>query len=61
MVLQGGMYILALVDYYSTTFAVFILGTVEIIGLAWIYGTLIYQELNTLNFKYHVSQLFIVR
>jgi len=61
MVLQGGQYILNLVDHYGANFPVFILGTAEIVGLAWVYGTLIYKQLNTLNFKYHVSQLFIVR
>jgi len=52
---------LNLVDHYGANFPVFILGTAEIVGLAWVYGTLIYKQLNTLNFKYHVSQLFIVR
>ena len=61
MVLQGGLFLLALVDYYGANFSVFILGTVEIVGLAWIYGTLIYKQLNTLNFKYHVDQLFLLR
>jgi hypothetical protein len=60
MALQGGQYILALVDHYGATFPIFILGTVEIVGLAWIYGKLIYKHLNTLNFKYHVGQLFLL-
>jgi len=37
-VTPGGLYILALVDYYGANFSVFILGTVEIVGLAWVYG-----------------------
>jgi len=41
MVLQGGQYILALVDYYGANFTVFILGTVEIVGISWVYGRLI--------------------
>jgi len=61
MVLQGGLYILALVDYYGANFSVFILGTVEIVGLAWVYGTLIYKQLNTMNVKFHVRQLFLLR
>jgi hypothetical protein len=60
MVLQGGQYILSLVDYYGANFSVFILGTVEIVGLAWVYGRLIYKQLHTLNFKYHVNQLFLL-
>jgi len=34
----GGQYILALVDYYGANFPVFILGTFEIVGFAWVYG-----------------------
>jgi len=60
MVLQGGQYILSLVDFYGATFPVFILGTIEIVGLAWVYGRLIYKQLNTLNFKYNVRQLFLL-
>jgi solute carrier family 6 amino acid transporter-like protein 5/7/9/14 len=37
-VTPGGLFLLALVDYYGANFSVFILGTVEIVGLAWIYG-----------------------
>jgi hypothetical protein len=44
MALQGGQYILALVDHYGANFPVFMLGTVEIVGLAWIYGRLIYNS-----------------
>ena len=61
MVLQGGLFMLALVDYYGANFSVFILGTVEIIGFAWVYGTLICKQLNTINLKYHVGQLFLLR
>ena len=61
MVLQGGQYILALVDYYGANFPVFILGTVEIVGLAWVYGGLIYKQLNTLDLIYNVSHLFLLR
>jgi hypothetical protein len=61
MGLQGGQYILALVDYYGANFTVFILGTVEMVGISWVYGTLIYKKLNTLNFKYHVNELFLLR
>jgi solute carrier family 6 amino acid transporter-like protein 5/7/9/14 len=39
MVLQGGLFLLNLVDFYGATFPVFILGTFEIVGIAWIYGT----------------------
>jgi hypothetical protein len=60
VVLQGGQIILGLVDTYGATFPVFILGTFEIIGLGWIYGRSIYNQLNSLNFKYHVSQLFLL-
>jgi hypothetical protein len=59
MVLQGGMYILALVDYYGSNFSVLILATVQIIGMSWVYGTLIYKQLNTLNFNF--NQLFLLR
>ncbi|PNF16937.1 Sodium-dependent nutrient amino acid transporter 1 [Cryptotermes secundus] len=34
----GGQYILTLVDFYGVNFTVFILGTIEVIGIAWIYG-----------------------
>jgi hypothetical protein len=37
---QGGQYILTLVDFYGANFTVFILGTIEVIGIAWIYGEL---------------------
>jgi Sodium:neurotransmitter symporter family. len=40
MVLQGSQYILAIVDYYGANFSVFILGTIEVIGVTWIYGKL---------------------
>jgi hypothetical protein len=39
MVLQGGLFLLGLVDFYGVTFPVIILGTFEMIGIAWIYGT----------------------
>jgi hypothetical protein len=39
MVLQGGLFILSLVDFYGVTFPVIILGTFEIVGIAWLYGT----------------------
>jgi solute carrier family 6 amino acid transporter-like protein 5/7/9/14 len=61
MVLQGGQYILSIVDHYGANFPVFILGTIEIVGVAWVYGRLIYKQLNTMNFKYHISQLFLSR
>jgi hypothetical protein len=38
MVFQGGQYILTLVDFYGANFTVFILGTIEVVGIAWIYG-----------------------
>lgn len=41
MILQGGQYILTLVDFYGVNFTVFILGTIEVIGIAWIYGEFI--------------------
>lgn len=37
-VTPGGQYILTLVDFYGANFTVFILGTIEMIGIAWIYG-----------------------
>jgi hypothetical protein len=40
-ILQGGQYILTLVDFYGANFTVFILGTIEVIGIAWIYGEFI--------------------
>jgi hypothetical protein len=40
MILQGGQYILTLVDFYGANFTVFILGTIEVVGIAWIYGEL---------------------
>jgi hypothetical protein len=49
MVLQGGQYILTLVDFYGANFSVFILGTIEMIAVAWIYGTLIYIKLEYTN------------
>jgi hypothetical protein len=47
-------------DHYGINFPILIFGTIEIVGLAWIYGRLIYKQLNTLNFKYHVGQLFLL-
>jgi hypothetical protein len=38
MILQGGQYILTLVDFYGANFTVFILGSIEMVGIAWIYG-----------------------
>ncbi|PSN36336.1 Sodium-dependent nutrient amino acid transporter 1 [Blattella germanica] len=37
-VTPGGQYMLTLVDFYGANFTVFILGTIEMIGIAWIYG-----------------------
>lgn len=34
----GGQFILTLVDFYGANFTVFILGAIEMIGIAWIYG-----------------------
>ncbi|PSN34958.1 Sodium-dependent nutrient amino acid transporter 1 [Blattella germanica] len=34
----GGQYVLTLVDFYGANFTVFILGTIEMVGIAWIYG-----------------------
>jgi hypothetical protein len=61
MVLQGGMFLYTLVDYYGANVSVLIFAAVQMIGVAWVYGTSIYEQLNTLNFKYHVSQLFLLR
>lgn len=36
--LQGGQFILELVDYYAGSFVVFILATLEITGIFWVYG-----------------------
>lgn len=38
LIFQGGQWILGLVDNYGVTFVVFVLATVEMIGVAWIYG-----------------------
>ena len=46
MVLQGGMYILILVDHYGVIFPILVLGTFQILGWAWVYGRLIYKQLN---------------
>ncbi|XP_015590857.1 sodium-dependent nutrient amino acid transporter 1 [Cephus cinctus] len=37
-VTPGGQYILTLVDYYGTSFVVFVLAVFEITGIIWIYG-----------------------
>jgi len=47
-------------DHYGVNYTILVFGTIEIVGLAWIYGRLIYKQLNTLNFQYHVSQLFLL-
>jgi hypothetical protein len=60
MVLQGGLYIYTLVEHYGVNTPVLVLGTFQITGLAWVYGRLIYKQFNILNFKYHVSQLFLL-
>jgi len=60
MVLQGALYILTLMDHYGVNYTILVFGTIEIVGLAWIYGRLIYKQLNTLNFKYNVRQLFLL-
>ena len=61
MVLQGGLFMLYLVDFYAASYTVLLLATVQIIGFVWIYGTLICKELNTINLKYQVGQLFLLR
>jgi hypothetical protein len=33
---------LTLVDFYGANFTVFILGTIEMIGVGWIYGMFLY-------------------
>ncbi|XP_066597904.1 sodium-dependent nutrient amino acid transporter 1-like isoform X2 [Prorops nasuta] len=37
-VTPGGQYILTLVDYYGTSFVIFVLAFFEITGIVWIYG-----------------------
>lgn len=36
--LQGGQFLLTLVDYYGTSFVVFILAFFEMTALIWLYG-----------------------
>ena len=38
MQLQGGQYILNLVDYFGASFIVFVLAIAEIVAVVWIYG-----------------------
>jgi len=38
MILPGGQYILTLVNFYGADFTIFIQGSVEVVGIAWIYG-----------------------
>lgn len=35
---QGGQFILGLVDYYAGSFIVFVLATMEVSGIFWVYG-----------------------
>ncbi|XP_046404052.1 sodium-dependent nutrient amino acid transporter 1-like [Ischnura elegans] len=37
-VTQGGQFILALVDYYGASFIVYVLSTLEVIAISWVYG-----------------------
>ena len=37
-VLQGGMYMVQLLDNYAASYSVLILGFIESVTLAWIYG-----------------------
>lgn len=37
-VTPGGLYMLTLVDFYGASYSVFVLATVEVVALAWIYG-----------------------
>jgi hypothetical protein len=43
---QGGQYILTLVDFYGANFTVFILGTIEMVGIGWIYGKFLHLSNN---------------
>ncbi|XP_078034795.1 sodium-dependent nutrient amino acid transporter 1 isoform X2 [Augochlora pura] len=47
-VTPGGQFLLTLVDYYGTSFVVFVLASFEITGIMWIYG--IENFINDLNF-----------
>jgi hypothetical protein len=47
MILQGGQYILTLVDFYGANFTVFILGLIEVVGIAWIYGKFLFKLSHT--------------
>lgn len=38
--LQGGQYMLNLVDFFGTSFIVYILGIAELVTVCWIYGNL---------------------
>ncbi|XP_035710053.1 sodium-dependent nutrient amino acid transporter 1 [Folsomia candida] len=37
-VTPGGQFLITLVDYYGAGFVIFVMSTLEIIGIAWIYG-----------------------
>jgi len=49
IVLQGGQWILDLVDHFSGNFIIYILAIVEIVGIAWIYGQSLEYRLNLAN------------
>lgn len=36
--MQGGQWILTLVDFYGGTYVVFLLAIFELVGIVWIYG-----------------------
>lgn len=38
---QGGQYILNLVDYFAGTFILVMMGTFEVVGVSWVYGKVV--------------------
>jgi len=42
--MQGGMYVLQLMDHYSAGFGVLVIAIVECVAVSWIYGNTIYSH-----------------
>jgi hypothetical protein len=47
------------VDFYGANFTVFILGTIEMIGISWIYGKF-YMFFNKLSFEFHFGHMLLL-
>lgn len=57
--LQGGQWVLSLVDHYAASFVVFVLASLEVTGVFWIYG--LENLLDDIEFMLHMRPSFYWR